>query len=651
MKKIKFLLKNQEIKIKFLISQGKNLDKTSAKNIFFFTPEAAVHPHFHACCYLGRLLQSEQINVFFARCWNLFEKCIVKQSHRINNTTSYADVFETCYSCAKNSLFTQKKYNLKFLNLESYYTKEIKNILDFEYSQIERMVNDRVLSNYFYLNIPFGTLCEYEVQLANKALKLNYEDKKLIMDWTCLLKTVVKTYVILKNLFYTENIKNLVYFNDYAVNLAARFAMDANFGKSTMVTHAYNQGVDRRKIVFFKDISFKKIFTDCIEWKRWKSRPLTKKNVIDITDDAIARFRGQSAHTYSPPFEGLQQQKPNQESKKNIVIFTSSPDESACFKVTSALGIDIPPQIFTFGTSFQNCQEIWLSELLKFAEKNKNFNFTVRIHPREGSNKREQGESEHLQILKRLLVKPPPNFSVFWPESNVSSYSLGLGADLVLTSWSTIGIEMARLGIPVLTCTKGTAGFPVENFIRFEKNPTSYFNYISKPSNYRTSISNIRDAYRWWYFNYLSSAIDISDVIPSSLFSKLPEFKKTKNTKLIKKAVFFNFDVRKINYAQTKTKLNNIEYKERQSLTKSIERLILFFLTGNDKNRFVKVCQVKNKSQLLKMRKKYKTKPHKEKLYFCRFLNKIIFIYKDNLQIVQSPCLVNLSKFIKFSNL
>ena len=115
-KKINQFLKLNKIKFNFyktaLINYGAY--NYNSKKVFVFAPEAALHPHFHACCYLGRLLKEDGFNVSMARCWNMFEKCIVKQSNRVNCQTPNEKIFEICYACAKNSVDAQKKYNLKF---------------------------------------------------------------------------------------------------------------------------------------------------------------------------------------------------------------------------------------------------------------------------------------------------------------------------------------------------------------------------------------------------------------------------------------------------------------------------------------------------------------------------------------------------------
>ena len=79
----------------------------------------------------------------------------------------------------------------------------------------------------------------------------------------------------------------------------------------------------------------------------------------------------------------------------------------------------------------------------------------MRIHPREGVNKRESVASQHLTRLREAFGKPYANCRFIWPADPVSSYDLGEAADVVLTSWSTIGLEMPATGAPVLVAFNG----------------------------------------------------------------------------------------------------------------------------------------------------------------------------------------------------
>ena len=63
-----------------------------------------------------------------------------------------------------------------------------------------------------------------------------------------------------------------------------------------------------------------------------------------------------------------------------------------------------------------------------------------------------------------------------WPQDPVSSYDLGEAADLVLTSWSTIGLEMARLGAPGARRVNGAiSAIPQDDFMEWGSTTPAYF--------------------------------------------------------------------------------------------------------------------------------------------------------------------------------
>jgi hypothetical protein len=86
----------------------------------------------------------------------------------------------------------------------------------------------------------------------------------------------------------------------------------------------------------------------------------------------------------------------------------------------------------------------------------------IRVHPREFPTKRElqateqkrsgrQGiTSSHARRLQKYLVDLPSNCAVNWPTDNVSLYDLAKEADVILNAWSSAGMEMGLLGLPVV---------------------------------------------------------------------------------------------------------------------------------------------------------------------------------------------------------
>ena len=551
--------------------------------ILVFAPEAGLHAHYNTCCFLARMLQENGHDVFIARCYRQMERCVFKGSLRLPSDAPLRTIEKVCANCAKHSLHVQDNYGLQFLDLRSLETSEHRERYEKLISELAEVAKNGSLADYVFEGLPLGKLCGYEVRISNKVLKLDNTNLNITTAWIAHIRTAIKTYMLIDAAAERLGFTKLVYFNDYSINLVARYAMEARGGSAVMVTHAYHLGVDRSKYLFHRSLSLQSIFTDCLQWQAWKSVPLPESIVGQVTDDAIYRFSGRSAHTYSPPL-GFVDQEVNKSNKKRVVIFTSSPDESACFAVLDALMLKIPPVKLTFGNSCENCHEVWLQRLMSYAKTRPEIEFIVRVHPREGANKREPNESEHLRILRKCLERPPENFIIHWPESPISSYGLGESADLVLTSWSTIGLEMARLGVPVLCCARGVAGYPVDDFQQYAETPDEYFKKLEELLCAPPSLERIRLAYRWWHLAYLSASIDVSDVVPTPDFTALPIKIETRQARVLCDSILEEFNQRE-NILQKWSRRPGGSYdEESEALKKNLRRIIRYFLTGIDRN-------------------------------------------------------------------
>jgi hypothetical protein len=289
--------------------------------------------------------------------------------------------------------------------------------------------------------------------------------------------TAVKMYVVINKMISQKKIEKIFYFNDYSVNLGARLAADKNHIPSYTFSNGNYKGVDRTKWVLSRKMLIEQLYTDVNLWPKYKNYPLLKSEIDKIIKDSIFRFTKPSPWVYSQRISGkTEERKPGQ---KIITVFTSSADETGVIETLAALNIKIPKTHYTFGSTQYNCQIAWLKSLIEFAMGNKEIAFRIRVHPREGANHRESVSSEHLIALKSLFLETPDNVNIMWPDSKISSYDLFNGSDVVLTSWSFIGLEAARLGIPVLECTRGINGFPVNSFSFFEKTPQRYYKKLS----------------------------------------------------------------------------------------------------------------------------------------------------------------------------
>ena len=122
-----------------------------------------------------------------------------------------------------------------------------------------------------------------------------------------------------------------------------------------------------------------------------------------------------------------------------------------------------------WGDDLFDSYEEFLLETVRAACRNSQVNWVIKIHPAyAGKNAIEgkQGEASDLVALRRNIGILPEHIFVIPPESDISTYSLYAIMDYCITVRGTVGIEAARLGIPVLTAGTGRydrRGFTIDS--------------------------------------------------------------------------------------------------------------------------------------------------------------------------------------------
>jgi capsule polysaccharide export protein KpsC/LpsZ len=137
------------------------------------------------------------------------------------------------------------------------------------------------------------------------------------------------------------------------------------------------------------------------------------------------------------------------------------------------------PHIFwdgslTEGSDLYPNYEEWFIESIRAACANPRVNWVIKIHPAhvfKSSTGYYQEEPLEVCVLHKNIGKLPSHVFLIPAESGISTFSLFDLMDYCLTVRGTIGIEAARLGIPVLTAGTGRydrRGFTIDSDSREE---------------------------------------------------------------------------------------------------------------------------------------------------------------------------------------
>ncbi len=548
------------------------------KTILFFSPEAGVAPHYVAQCVLARTLKELGHNVLFAKCFQIFERCPVMDMHQLSYRSGEAAKTETCVNCAANSIEMLDTYGLDSLDLRSILIREV--TLRHQRA-IANLPDD--LSLFEYDSIPFGKLCLNDMALATKVSNFEEVSQEIRLAWLQYIKSSLLSYLLIDHVCQKFSISRVLHFNDYSLLLGARMAARKNGVPTFTVTLASHNVIDRRRYVILPDIVWASFGKQEEAWPTWRGLHLSAQQVHAVADDLIVRFGAKSFHTYSPAktFKGedVRSSLGLTKDKKLLVAYTSSLDEMLAGKMLRrAFGLDVKDRQQPFKDQIE-----WLQSLIDFVRKREDLELVVRVHPREGVNKRDAVSSMHLARLRRAFDRPLGSCRFVWPGERVSSYDLAEAADLVLTSWSTIGLELARLGSPVLTSTNGVSPFPQDDFLEWGETPRAYFDKLEALLQRPTRLETIALAFRWYHLFHLGTSLDLGDIVPTHDFEGLPSFKLPREAAAIEEVICGDKEVLALNLERLRESQHpDSAEEEKAALERQLRRMIHFLHTGED---------------------------------------------------------------------
>lgn len=570
-------------------SKASKYCELSKEYTLIYIPEAILSPHFDVTVYIAKVLAHYGQNIIFVNCFNDLPLCIAKNSEGSNNQRKMI-----CRNCSLNSLEKLQAYNISSLKLSDYCSN---NELTYIESLILKAPKD--LLTFECEGIYFGRLSLVDLVLRTKISNFRETSSKNRILWLALIKSSLVSYFAVSRLCAELNIKRLLYFNDYSTNLAARLAARKHEVPAITVGVASHKNIDFSKVTVTPSVWKKTTFEQLAEWPRWRLLCLPRGRVHAIGDDLINRLISAGSHQYSPPkslvitdWHAKLALSPN---KKTLVAYTSSLDENLAARfMADAVGdpLTSPPQPF-------EDQIDWLKTLVEHAEINaNNIQLIVRVHPREGASRIDSKESEHLAKLKVNFASPPANVKFIWPSAAISSYDIAEIADIVLTSWSNIGLELARLGCPVLTSTNGVSAFPWDDFMEWAPTRDLYKEKLDFLLTRPLTVDQLLRSFRWYNLYHLGLSVDVEDIFQDSENPHLPiPFRLSTNSEILNTLIVecktaLNINIDKLIHNQSLS----VETEELTELFVQVRRILYYLITGLDRTSDYCLIVYRNRS-------------------------------------------------------
>ena len=556
----------------------------SGKRVLFFAPEAGIRPYVDILTFVARTLKELGHSPVYVRCFDLFARCPVKDMNLMRGRAVRSQMLDACLDCFAESKDYLSGRGIEFHDLREYLDG---NLLKRVRTDISRL-KDTDLLDYSHRGVNVGRLAYYDFALAMK----HSLESALSSDESVMLREYIASSVLAIEAFSKIHertpIDAVVAFDAYGMASSVKIFARSLGIPSKLMTVPYHLNGDWRRVLGMSDYSI--VYEQRYRaswWAQFRDVPLPKTELTEIMNDLIHRMTGAGAHIYSPnktnSADELRQRLGLSKTKKTLVAYTSSRDEHDAILV-SLKGMGYPPLPVNdaFADTFA-----WLDDLIDYINRNPQYQLVIRIHPRVGATSRDGHQSRDAEEYRRRYSKTTENVAVVWYDDRVSSYDLAELADLALISWSSIGLELARMGIPVLGGLRSVLTLAPDDatFIRQASDRAEYFRKLEAALGEPPSAQALLMAYRWYYLFYLGNSVDLSDVRPhvAAHADDSANYKLPMNARLVEEifvnqgnAVQANLDdLQREGRAQSPD-------EERRVLTGQLGRLTHFLFTGID---------------------------------------------------------------------
>jgi hypothetical protein len=550
--------------------------------IVLFAPESGIVSHFMAHALVAKSLQERGHRVLVVRCHDVYQRCVVMDSMSLPRDMTLEQRQSACAACAQSAAHAARDYGIEIVELAELVDDEVRHVVA---RQMRDLPED--LASFEIDGVKFAQFCGAEAAVTFKVLDPFSRDPEVRTLLLQYLEGALLSYHAMKRLAGIVKATRLVHFNEYSMLLGAAVAARGLSIPTTNMSFATVMVVDRQRIVLMPTLLAISSYREQLEnWHAWRNLALSEKTVAEFGNDCRYRMTSNSAMIYSPVRTGsvddLYEQLAISQSRRLLVAFTSSLDEVSANKYyLEAVG----ERPFPAEQPFRDQIE-WLEALIARVEPSDDLQLVVRIHPREGANRRDKVASRHLAMLRERFTKQYEHVRFVWPGDAVSSYDLAELADVGLTGWSTIGLEMVRFGVPVVAAFNLHTPFPVGDVVRWQPTRNGYFQCLDEALRAEPDLNRPTFAYRWSSLRHLGYAVDLGDVVPDSGFSGLPPYRAPAAAEILEDAIVHGKSVLEVNHSVLRARQRPGAHRaERAALQQQFRRNVWFFCLGEDPGR------------------------------------------------------------------
>lgn len=545
--------------------------------ILFLAPEAGLKPFYASHAILARTLGEHDHAAIMLSCNGVLPACTVKFAHGVKPGESEREA-ALCRDCRASALSVGSRYGLIDESVESLIDEAERGAID---SIIEQ--HRDALSELNHDGIAFGAVAigdALRISRRTDVAEFTEVEHRLAR---ALLTAGLMVYFALRKLEARYRLVRIVFFGDYAYWIAAQAYAEKHGIAVTHVDHGYNMDVDRRLIDLRPGSINAHTLEQVTHWPRYRALPIEPQVVAAIGESSLFRLRGHGgASTYSPNWArretALQEELGLSRGNKTLVAYSSSLDEYvAVDRIMRALGKPYGQAPRPFAD-----QHGWLRGLIDWAGTRDDLQLVVRLHPRLAAGSRHDAPASEYHVFRREFTHTPANVVIVWPEDRVSSYNLAEIADACTVAWSTIGLEVARFGVPTVAAFSDLGPFPVGGFISFAPDAAGYFAAVEQALSQPASLDRLTEAFRWTHYVHRSATVDVSDLIPTRDYGDIPSWHLPTNHAVIHGALALDEDVSTLTMSRLKAEPENLRL-ERDAIRQVLQGFAAFFIAGDER--------------------------------------------------------------------
>jgi hypothetical protein len=283
----------------------------------------------------------------------------------------------------------------------------------------------------------------------------------------------------------------------------------AKYLKIPVVTYEF--GDQRQRIWLAQDAKVMRQDTSSM-WEVYKEKPLTEAETEKIEEMFAARRKASVWKNFSRlwqqvPEKGAEIARQELGLDKRLVVLLA----------TNVLGdsLTLGREVFTLS------MEDWLERTLQYFAGRPEVQLVIRVHPGE---KLIHGQSM-VDVINRVLPRLPEHIHVIKPDEEVNTYDLIAAADLGLVYTTTVGLEMAMSGVPVIVV--GDTHYRGKGFTLDPNSWVSYFKTLKSvfenPKSHKLNQNQVELAWAYAYRFFFNFPLPF----PWHLVSLWDDFKTT----------------------------------------------------------------------------------------------------------------------------